>query len=615
MTDTLDNLYQRSINCENFNSLMKIIESDENILLAYRNIKRNSGSITAGEDRITIKEIEELQQSKFLRIVKRRFSNYCPKKVRRVEIPKPNGKLRPLGIPSMWDRIAQQCILQVLEPICEAKFNKHSYGFRPNRSTEHALADCLFRINQKKFHYVVDVDIKGFFDEVDHTKLMRQLWTLGIHDKQLLVIIRKMLKAPIVMPNNEVIYPTKGTPQGGILSPLLANINLNEFDWWIAKQWEERDLKEISKKYAPNGTRNRGCEFRKLRKSTTLKEMYIVRYADDFKIFTNSRNSAERIFKATKMWLKERLKLPISEEKSKVTNLKKEKSDFLGFSIEVKPKNGSYIAYTHISDKSLKSIKNKLKEQIKVIQRQPNSNKSMEAISRYNSMVIGIHNYFRYATHCNPDLRPIAYQIHISMRNRLLRSGYTRKGVYKGHDKGITRYLKSDMMRYIKVHPNLKPILPIGYIQHKNPMNKKSSINKYTVEGRKLIHKTQKAVEEWKVQWMRNHPVVNERGTVEFNDNRIGKFISQKGKCAVTGKELILSEMHCHHKKLWSETKDDTYKNLIIITSDVHRLIHATQEETILTYLKRTRITMSNLEKLNELRVLVHNNEIDSGLL
>lgn len=134
MTEVFDRLYLKSIEGQKFSNLMEIITSKSNILLAYRNIKKNSGSVTQGIDRVTIKDIEKLNQNKFLSIVKNRFKRYQPRKVRRVEIPKPNGKMRPLGIPSIWDRVAQQCILQVLEPICEAKFNKHSYGFRPNRS-------------------------------------------------------------------------------------------------------------------------------------------------------------------------------------------------------------------------------------------------------------------------------------------------------------------------------------------------------------------------------------------------------------------------------------------------------------------------------------------------
>lgn len=122
MTESFDELYAKSNNNQKFNNFMTINTSDNNILLAYRNIKRNNGSATAGVDGVTINDIEKFDTHAFIKMVKKRFTHYNPRKVRRVEIPKPNGKIRPLGIPSMWDRIVQRCILQVLEPICKAKF-------------------------------------------------------------------------------------------------------------------------------------------------------------------------------------------------------------------------------------------------------------------------------------------------------------------------------------------------------------------------------------------------------------------------------------------------------------------------------------------------------------
>lgn len=164
LQDCFDNLYVKSKQGDVFTNLMEIISSEENIRLAYRNIKRNYGSHTSGVDKLSIKDIERLSAEKLVEIIQRKFKFYKPKAVRRVEIPKPNGKTRPLGIPTIVDRLVQQCILQVLEPICEAKFHERSNGFRPNRSAEHAMAQCYKMIQVQNLHFVADVDIKGFFD-------------------------------------------------------------------------------------------------------------------------------------------------------------------------------------------------------------------------------------------------------------------------------------------------------------------------------------------------------------------------------------------------------------------------------------------------------------------
>ena len=607
MQEAYDNLYQRSVENQNFKSLMKIIISDDNILLAYRNIKRNSGSLTAGIDGKTIKDIEKLTTERYLDIVKKRFKFYKPRKVKRTEIPKPNGKTRPLGIPSIWDRVAQQCILQVLEPICEAKFNPHSHGFRPNRSAEHAIADCAKKMNIIKMGYCVDIDIQGFFDEVWHSKLMRQMWTMGIRDKELLTIIRKMLKAPVELPNGTIQFPEKGTPQGGILSPLLANINLSEFDWWVSEQWVTRHMSEIKTQYNANGTEHMGNHHRKMRSHTKLKEFYIVRYADDFKLFCHNRKTAELLYHASIQWLEQRLHLPVSIEKSKITNLRKESSEFLGFNLKLERKGKNrYIMHSHVSDKAINRMRIELKEQIKEIKKSPNSMNTIRAIGNYNSKVIGMHGYYRIATHVNKDFKKVHYSVLLTMRNRLSIDGLTKMGKYTGKDKGILNYVQSKNIRYLAG----RPIIPVSFVQHRNPMYLKVKINKYTPEGRELIHRNQSAVSEIALRWIRSHPVVSDRATVEFNDNRISLFIAQLGKCSVTGEELNVLDMHCHHKIPYHLSKDDKYSNLIIVKPEVHILIHATKEDTIQRYMTLLNLNDEQVKRLNKLRLLVRNTSL-----
>lgn len=334
MQGILDVLYKNSLKGCEFKNLIPLIASEENIKLAYRNIKRNSGSKTAGTDGATIKDLEKWETDNLIKHIQKKFDYYQPQTVRRVEIPKANGKTRPLGIPTIKDRLIQQCIYQILEPITEAKFHERNNGFRSNRSAEHAMAQTYKMMQNQHLHYVIDIDIKSFFDNVRHGKLLRQLWYIGIRDKKLLKIISLMLKAEVA----GIGFPEKGTPQGGIISPLLANVVLNELDWWIASQWEFMPTVYPFKKiYHKSGTLNRSKIFRALRRAR-LKECYIVRYADDFKIFCRKRKDAEKLFVATEMWLKERLGLEISQEKSKIVNLKRQYSEFLGLKIKVRKK-------------------------------------------------------------------------------------------------------------------------------------------------------------------------------------------------------------------------------------------------------------------------------------
>lgn len=188
--------------------------------------------------------------------------------------------------------------MQILEPICEAKFSEKSYGFKPNRSAENAIAEVERLVQRSHLQYVVDF------------KLMRQLWTLGIRDTKVPRIIKQMLRAAIQMLDKSIVHPSKGTPQGGILSPLLANVVLNELDCWISSQWQNMKNPPKRQYIKRNGHRNLGNEYKALRK-TKLKKMYIVRYADDFKIFCRTRQDAIKIKMAVKGWLRHRFKLQV----------------------------------------------------------------------------------------------------------------------------------------------------------------------------------------------------------------------------------------------------------------------------------------------------------------
>lgn len=583
--ECFDELYSKSLKGYKFTNLMNLITREQNILLAYRNIKKNKGSKTEGTNKSTIMDIGDRTSNKLIKYVRGRLKYYEPHSVRRVEIPKENGDLRPLGIPTMEDRIIQQCIKQVLEPICEAKFHNHSYGFRPNRSAKHALARCTFLINIVNLHYVVDIDIKSFFDEVDHGKLLKQMWSIGIRDKILMSIMSKLLKAEI----EGYGTPRKGTPQGGIISPLLSNIVLNELDWWISSQWE-------TKKTEHNYTR--GHKSRAL-KTTGLKEMYMVRYADDFKIFCRNHKDAQKIFVAVRNWLKERLKLKVSPEKSKIVNLRKNYSDFLGFKMKVKPKGKKKVVETHISNKSQQKVIKNLRSKIKSFRNWPRENKANE----YNAVVLGIHNYFRYATQVNNDFRKINFLVSKCLHNRTknIRSDKVkRNGAYN-------KYYGEYNFKF-KTIAGIA-LFPVAGIKFKIPLNFSQDINNYTFEGRVKIHKNLEGIDKNTLKYLMKNPILNK--SIEFNDNRISLYVGQNGKCGITGKVLKIYDMEVHHIIPVGCGGTDGYNNLIYLSKDAHKLIHATENKIIAKYISLVdNLDKKVLRKLNKLRLVVGNCKI-----
>jgi group II intron reverse transcriptase/maturase len=580
MTETFTDLYEKASNNDTFSHLYDTIVSRENILLAFRTIKSNKGSKTPGTDGKTINDIKKLSENELVKNIQTKLENYRPKKVRRKWIEKENGQFRPLGIPCMLDRIIQQCFKQVLEPIAEAHFYNHSYGFRPLRSAHHAMARIQFLINQSQLHYVVDIDIKGFFDNVNHTLLIKQLWNLGIQDRKVLTCISKMLKAEI---DTEGV-PSKGVPQGGLLSTLLSNIVLNDLDQWVADQWEFFPLSKNFKSRVGETL---------AKKRTNLKEGYLVRYADDFKILCRDGKIAQKWYHAVRRYLKERLRLDISPEKSQIVNLRKRESEFLGFTIKANAKRNKRVAHTGIKKKKQEKLKEQAKLHILRIKKSPTTQNAL----RYNSFVLGIHNYFNRATHVNLEFSRLAYKLKAFLYNRL-----RPVGKY-GHPICPNSTYKKFYSTKVKTFEIAGVYLfPIGDVKTVNAMNFSRKLSLYTEEGRKRIYDKLKPNVSLEIGLLMQANLPGR--TVEYMDNRISRFSMKMGKCEITSWTLTAEEVHCHHYTPIYLGGTDKFNNLRILHKDIHRLIHRKNNEIISSEIQKFDLTASMIKKLNQYRMV-----------
>lgn len=301
------------------------------IVTAVHNIKSNKGSKTAGVDEIKMDSYLQMPKQELIDLIQRKFHKYQPKPARRVYIPKSNGKQRPLGIPSAIDRVVQECMRIVLEPICEAQFYPHSYGFRPYRAQKHAIRDIVNVINAgccspDQPVWAVEGDIKGCFDNINHRLLLQKLWRMGIHDKRVLSIIKAMLKAGYI--ESGIYYATTiGSPQGSILSPLLSNVYLNDFDWYIGRSYME-----------PHRQCKHKCNDTRRLKWLGITPKYNYRFADDWVILTSTQAEALRLKRQLTKYFRYRMKLDLSQEKTYVTDLRTDGIHFLGFVVKAERK-------------------------------------------------------------------------------------------------------------------------------------------------------------------------------------------------------------------------------------------------------------------------------------
>lgn len=330
---------------------MKLIEeilSEENLKEAIHRVKINKGA--SGVDNMSVNQVEVYFYEHKDEIIDSIMNKtYKPQPVRRVYIPKANGKLRPLGIPTVIDRVIQQAIAQKLSPIYEEIFSEYSYGFRPNRDCHGAIMQVLEYLNQG-FEWVIDLDIEKYFDTVNHDKLISILRE-KVNDGHTLHLIRKFLQAG-VMDNGLVSSTTIGVPQGGPLSPILSNIYLDKFD-----------------------------------KELELRGLHFVRYADDCNIFVKSDVAANRVMKSVTSWLERKLFLKVSATKTKI----------------VRPSNSNFLGFTFWKNKDKwqckpgKDRKMKLYEKTKAVLKRKHAVAKPLGITftKLNQIIKGWINYFR----------------------------------------------------------------------------------------------------------------------------------------------------------------------------------------------------------------------------
>ena len=301
LKQTLDFLYEKSKEGIAFTGLVEAMVNEVTIVTAIHNIKSNKGSKTAGVDQMKMDKYLQMPKEDLIALIRDNFSNYKPKPARRVYIPKKNGKQRPLGIPTVLDRIIQECVRIIIEPICEARFYPHSYGFRPYRAQKHAIRDIVNVINASTFSqdqpvWAVEGDIKGCFDNIDHRILLKKIWRIGIHDKRVIKMIHQMLKAGYI--ESGTLNDTNlGTMQGGILSPLLSNVYLNDFDWFVGRMYMEPHRQC---KYKCNDTRRL--------KWSGVTPKYNFRFADDWVILTSTEQEAYRLKRMLTKYFRNKMK-------------------------------------------------------------------------------------------------------------------------------------------------------------------------------------------------------------------------------------------------------------------------------------------------------------------
>ncbi len=526
--------------------LLEIMSAEATIITAIHNIKSNHGSETPGVDSKTMRDYLQHSHSWVIRDIQSAFKHFEPQKIRRVYIDKPGkAEKRPLGIPTIRDRIVQECMRIVLEPIFEAQFFAHSYGFRPMRDAPMALERAKLLVHHTGYHWIVEGDISKCFDRIDHAILLKRLYHMGIRDRRVLQIIKAMLKTGVM---DECEVNEEGTPQGGLISPLLANVYLDIMDEWITKQWEIKKTEyPFSKPYR---------KYKGLRR-TALIPGFLVRYADDFIIITDTRAHAEDWKKRLQIFLHSKMKLTLSPEKTLITDILKKYIKFLGYEYKVVPGKArkGYIPRTIPERDRLRRKTDKIAHDIKKIPHYYSREQMVDAINRINSQIRGIIQYYQCCTWVNISMKKYSRRLQFVARRRLTQ--YKGKWIPANQTQNLPRVhqqykQKIPSMKYRDIYIGFTVL---SFCKWEKTIPKKEEETPYTEAGRQLffertkkkrIHARLDEMYSEKSARATRYGQWGKLNNFEFIMNRAYALNRDKLKCRVCGGWLISSMPWAH---------------------------------------------------------------------
>ena len=564
-----------------FKGLVEIMSSEVVIMTAIHNIKANKGSKTPGIDqKIIDKDYLQKDYYEVVTDIQNSFTNYKPDMVRRKWIPKPGKQeKRPLGIPTIKDRIVQECVRLIIEPILEAQFFQHSYGFRPWRDTHMALERVKDQVHRIGYYWIGEGDISRFFDNVNHTILIKKLYHMGIADRRILMIIKEMLKAGIM---DECKKNELGTPQGGIISPILANVYLHQMDKWITREWEN--------KVTQNNYSSKRNQYQSLHRYSNLKPAYLIRYADDWILLTDSKEHAEKWKYRISKFLETNLKLKLSDEKTLITNIKEKPIHFVGFTYKVIKEPSMRKGYKPVVRPQQERIDKKLLEiiqDIKMLRLPMTKENLIESISKINSKIRGIINYYSAANMVYFSLAKYHRRITTVAMNSLRRKGVIFKPAREVNNLIALHSNYSTWIPAIKL-PNeqLIGITSPAFCKYQKTYNKNQEETPFSSKGRELhLKRTRKQLSLARMEEILQVPEIikfnkydksKEIYNYEYFMNRMYAFNRDKGRCKICGEPIINGDkFHCHHISTNLPLQQiNKVQNLLSTHSKCNKLIH-----------------------------------------